>query len=119
MITPQDVQWDSRSSTPTGVDALGTQEFGSRAGYPRSVSGVFYPDRRDVSFPSGTPGFLVDYDAVLVSETFFDGKEGDIVTVNGADMKCVSTAVLTLPFGPAKNSHAEYALKYLGTKGGV
>ncbi len=114
-ITPTSVTWDKKSATPTGVDAYGKQTFGSVAGYPKTVSGVYYPDKRALTFPAQAPGFLVEYDASLVSETYFDGKEGDLVTVNGVAMKVVAAAPYTLPFA-ARTSHVEYALAFLGQK---
>lgn len=117
-IAVANASWDKKSSVPTGVSDLGAQTFGSVAGYPKVVSGVFYPDRRQMNFPENAPGFLVDFDAVFLSETFFDGREGDLVTVNGVTMKCVEAQKFTLPFAPSV-SHVEYLLAYLGPKDGV
>lgn len=112
---PTPVTWTVRSSAPTGVDALGAQQFGET---PLAVSGTFYPDRRSAPTSGTTPGFLVEYDAVLISDTFTTGKEGDHVTVEGTLFVCAGAEVFTLPFAPGR-SHAEYTLKALGPKGAV
>lgn len=104
--------WTTKSATPTGVDDLGTQTFASSTA---PVSGVFYPDRRSAPQQTGTPGFLVEFDAVLISETFLTGKEGDTAVIEGNTFLCVGVEVFTLPFA-ARPSHAEYTLRVVNRK---
>lgn len=80
MMDKDQVSWDRK--TENGVDALGHPNLVSVSGFPRTVRGNFQEAARRAD-KSDRTGIGVQLDATLFSDTYVDGKNGDLVTVSG------------------------------------
>lgn len=105
ILGAETVSWTRRAAGES--DDLGHPALADAAGFPRSVTGSWQESSRSAKI--GTEGASVRIDADFFSETWTDGRVGDVATRGGVEYVVVAAARHTKPTTSAID-HAEYAM---------